>query len=650
MSSSCPRPFFYLTFSVKIKIPSHPFGACPSSPRAGPHIPHPHPTHTIPTQIFCPLMSSFPLRPPYQSPFDECFRNLARRHFGVSAYDWQAFVGSVLMEHHLLEKPCRFLCIQGTGSGKSVLYQTLSAHFKGVTIYISPLLTLGADQVNKLMQRTSVLDPDIIPIHLDAMITQDQMDHFLHLLGRLDQHASVVVFISPQTITQRFPGFISSVIDWISFIVIDELHIFNSFGRSFRSEFCKLKEVLFTKVADDVPMLFLTATCNSCISSSFERMIGVSITHKEWPNALQIQNRRVSIFSAYSQRPIGRVEKGVSRVLQTEELIQDKCIVFSNVRKRVCEMQDRLGERFDQDDDLSKFDVLSIHGQLTKEQKASYIQTFLDPEHDDDKNIRVLCATSGVGNVGIDSKYIRSVFRLEIPPSVLDMVQEMGRAGRVTEPDPLNYSYTVLFSLDSFLYLFERALDEDNDVIDESYRHEEVQNLFQIGRMLVFQEECFYVSIEKHLGNPHVIIPNEQFTPCGNFCPVCREELKDRRVVPMVDRNGLSTVLFHLFNPPPNNIVINKARDAWTINVIVREIRGYPNSTHLILKSKVKGGISPDNIKRVVFSLTLCGILQISYDKIEKCAVFSLAHFVMPNGTLSFALYDDSYWNKIALK
>ena len=57
-------------------------------------------------------------------------------------------------------------------------------------------------------------------------------------------------------------------------------------------------------------------------------------------------------------------------------------------------------------------------------------------------------------------------------------------------PDPLNYSYTtVLFSLDSFLYLFERALDEDDDIIVKSYRHEEVQNLFEIGRLRVFQKK-----------------------------------------------------------------------------------------------------------------------------------------------------------------
>ena len=595
---------------------------------------------------------SFPFASATPNPFHELFDNVAHRHFGVKAYYWQASVGSVLMEHHSFGKPCRFLCIQGTGSGKSILYQTLAAHFAGVTIYISPLLTLGADQVNKLMQKTAVLNPSIIPIHFDSMKTNAQLDNFLKLLKRVDSHASIVVFSSPQTITDRFPFFIDRLneLNIISFVVVDELHMFNMFGRSFRCEFMKLKTKLFQKVHDKVVMLFMTASCNRRIRASFEEMIGVAITHTEWPSAVQIANRKVTILCDYSQRPIGKVEKAISNVVRMDDGLGTKCIVYSNVRKRVLEIQERIGDSFDVEDALHQFDVLSIHGQLTKDQKACYIQTFLDPDHPDDKNIRVLCATSGVGNVGIDSKEIRSVFRLEFPPSILDFVQEMGRAGRVQVADPGNYSYTVYYSIDSFLYLYERALDPDNPMNDDAYRKEEVESLFEVGKMLVFQNECFYVTTEKHLGNPEVQMNDSLFEPCNLWCPVCRDPIKDRRIVPIVDRHGLSTVLFHLFNPPPNNIVINKNRDPWTIDVLVREVRRYPNSTQLILKSKVKGGISPDNIKRILFGLVLRGLLQLSYDKIIKRAVFSLSHHLLEDGSLSFAIYDDTLWEGMELK
>ena len=66
---------------------------------------------------------------------------------------------------------------------------------------------------------------------------------------------------------------------------------------------------------DKVPMLFLTASCNDRICSSFEAMIDVKITDSEWPSAVEIANRRVSIFVSYSQKPIKTVINDVCCVL-----------------------------------------------------------------------------------------------------------------------------------------------------------------------------------------------------------------------------------------------------------------------------------------------------------------------------------------------
>ena len=117
-------------------------------------------------------MSAIP--PSYGNPTrienEQLFSYTCKRHFGVDAYYWQATIGGFIMDRQRPpQRSCRVLCIQGTGKGKSILYQTLAAHFTGVTIYVSPLLTLGADQVNKLMERTRVIGYTIIPIHLDAL-------------------------------------------------------------------------------------------------------------------------------------------------------------------------------------------------------------------------------------------------------------------------------------------------------------------------------------------------------------------------------------------------------------------------------------------------------------------------------------------------
>ena len=82
----------------------------------------------------------------------------------------------------------------------------------------------------------------------------------------------------------------------------------------------------------------------------------------------------------------------------------------------------------------------------------------------------------------------------------MDFVQEMGRAGQVSIPDPLRFLYTVFYLFDSFLYLYEQIMDPENLLIDKSYEEEEVHSLFEMANMLVFQLGCFYISIEKHLG------------------------------------------------------------------------------------------------------------------------------------------------------
>ena len=79
-------------------------------------------------------------------------------------------------------------------------------------------------------------------------------------------------------------------------------------------------------------------------------------------------------------------------------------------------------------------DIIEVDGALTKVEKSFYMQEFLDPDDGVIDQNRVLVCTSGVGNVGIDSPNIRAVYRLKFPPSIIDFIQEMGRAGRRIGP------------------------------------------------------------------------------------------------------------------------------------------------------------------------------------------------------------------------
>jgi superfamily II DNA/RNA helicase len=149
----------------------------------------------------------------------------------------------------------------------------------------------------------------------------------------------------------------------------------------------------------------------------------------------------ISILNLPSQNMF----KVIKKTLEDTSPLPKKSIVYSNIRRRVIDLQLQIGNYLDADDHINHHEVIVIHGQLSKVEQGTYTRFFLDPEHPEDANINVLCTTSGDGNVGLDSPHIRNVLRMDLPPSPLDFVQEIGRAGRVNPSDPDNFSY-ILFA------------------------------------------------------------------------------------------------------------------------------------------------------------------------------------------------------------
>ena len=169
--------------------------------------------------------------------------------------------------------------------------------------------------------------------------------------------------------------------------------------------------------------------------------------------------------------------------------------------------------------------------------------------------------------------------------------------------------------------------------------------MMDVARIIHLQNECLYVSIERYLCRPGSLEASQnEVLRCG-FCPFCRKEQKP---TPAVVRNGLTTVLFNIFNPPPSNVNISTGDKPWTVDVLVERVRSFENAADLILRSRSKSGLRPDTVKRIVFGLLACGILQLNYHNVIKKAVFSLARSTTQDG--AFALSDDRCWGQLDLK
>ena len=172
---------------------------------------------------------------------------------------------------------------------KELLFHTVACYLKDVSLCIVPLLSLGTGQVNKTMLRTSG-DPTTWAVHLDADLSDaKEVEELLLLLQEMNDIGTVMLYTSPQFLTDRFPKFVASLmkVSFLRLIVVDEIHLFAHFGRSFRTEFTDLKNKLFLKVPKKTVMLFLTATCTKCIKSNFKTTMGVDITHVSWPSAVE---------------------------------------------------------------------------------------------------------------------------------------------------------------------------------------------------------------------------------------------------------------------------------------------------------------------------------------------------------------------------
>jgi superfamily II DNA helicase RecQ len=105
-----------------------------------------------------------------------------------------------------------------------------------------------------------------------------------------------------------------------------------------------------------------------------------------------------------------------------------KYVVYANRRLTVESFSKNYSLALDEDDSLYKVDIICLVGTLTKEQKAHHIRTFVQGSSDS-FNPRLLVATSGAANAGLDNPNVCGVFRLDFPASIVDWYQEKGCAG-----------------------------------------------------------------------------------------------------------------------------------------------------------------------------------------------------------------------------
>jgi len=361
------------------------------------------------------------------------------------------------------------LALLPTGGGKSLCFQLPALTRAGLTVVVSPLISLMKDQVDA-MQASGVP-----ATFLNSSLKADEARARLRGLHAGEYR---LLYVAPERM--MLSGFLSDLRSWnVNLLAIDEAHCISEWGHDFRPEYRRLAEL--REQFPEVPLMALTATATERVRVDIVK---------------QLRLREARRYVASFNRPnltyrVMAKSKAYEQVLQfVNARPNESGIVYCQSRKSA----ESVAERLSDDGVIAK----PYHAGLDAKERTMNQELFLRDE------VRVICATIAFG-MGINKPNVRFVVHHDLPKNVEGYYQETGRAGR----DGLPSECLLLFSAGDAVK-YSRFIDE---VSDERQRQIATT---QLRQMVNFAEssECRRVALLRYFG--------EEFpdTNCGG-CDNC---------------------------------------------------------------------------------------------------------------------------------
>ncbi|MFT9008674.1 MAG: RecQ family ATP-dependent DNA helicase [Bifidobacterium sp.] len=362
------------------------------------------------------------------------------RYFGYESFrKGQKGVVSAIMEGR------DSLAVMPTGAGKSVCYQIPSVLLPGLTIVISPLLSLMRDQVDALD------DAGIAAAFLNSTQTFDEQREVMRVARDRECH---LLYVAPERLTE--PHFVETCrhLD-ISVIAVDEAHCISQWGQDFRPAYLDIGSFIAALPRRPVVAAF-TATATEKVQDDIVRILQLSdplltVTGFDRPNLfLDVQRMSKSEKEAWILRYVS-------------DHADESGIIYCSTRKETNELTDRL-----QSEGIR---AARYHAGLTHQERRESQHAFVNDD------IQVVVATNAFG-MGIDKSNVRYVIHHNMPESIEAYYQEAGRAGRDGE-----MSRCTLLWNESDIVLRRRLL-QSGGVNDHLTEEEEMRVQQTRGRLL----------------------------------------------------------------------------------------------------------------------------------------------------------------------
>ena len=421
------------------------------------------------------------------------------------------------------------LAIMPTGGGKSICYQVPALCLDGMTIVISPLISLMKDQVDALKT-----------MGVKALLINSSLSNseYSKVLEDIENDECKIIYIAPERLdSMEFVNIIRG--KNISQVAIDEAHCVSQWGHDFRVSYKKIPHFI-NKLEKRPIVTAFTATASNEVREDIIRILNLH-SPAVYITGFDRENLSINIVKSSSKN------KYILDYIENHK--NESGIIYASTRKEVENIYEGLLKR--------NYSVAKYHAGLSNEARHEYQEKFINDD------IKIMVATNAFG-MGIDKPNIRWVLHYNMPQSIENYYQEIGRAGR----DGEDSECVLLFSpgdIHTQKYLVEVGIENPER---KRVQYKKLQQMVD----LVYSNTCYRKSILNYFGE-HFLEECNNCSNCLNDGEVVDKTLDAQKVISCIARMKRSfgaTMIIDVLRGSKNKKVLDLGFDTLTTYGIMK--------------------------------------------------------------------------------